>query len=360
MNKLKIEFAKRDFVTTITFFSSPIGLGHATRDIAIAQNLENISKLFISGTSAADLFKKYGYNVKNVYTPSQFDVQNGSLGSPLKWLWKYYNYYKDCKLISSNIIKNEKPELVISDEDFASLTIAQEQKIPTMLITDILETKFTKGIGSLIEKRMNRSMKQIMKKCDVVILPENGQDKDNIRYVGPIVRTTRHTREELREKFSFTKKTIVVAIGGTSAGKFLIRKVVEVFSKLKDDVELVIVTGPSLKAEFDEKIRNFGFVENLHEMIYAADLVISLAGKSTIDESKAYGTPGIFIPIKGHFEQEDNAKQEGFSFEDVNKLESLIAEKLSTKRNPLNCDGSMKAASIIREFVTEHNNKPNN
>ena len=33
---------------------------------------------------------------------------------------------------------------------------------------------------------------------------------------------------------------------------------------------------------------------------FAADLVISLAGKSTIDESVVYGTPGIFIPIKNH------------------------------------------------------------
>ena len=352
MNKLKMEFAKRDFVTTITFFSSPIGLGHATRDIAIAQRLENISKLFVSGASAAELFKKYGYDVKNVYVPSQFNVQNGLLQYPLKWLWKYYNYYNDCKLISSNIIKDEKPELVISDEDFASLTIAQEQKIPTVLITDILETRFTKGLGSLIEKRMNRSMREIMKKCDVIILPENGQDKENIKYVGPIVRATRHTRDELRKKFSFTKTTIVVAIGGTDAGKFLIQKTLETFAKLKNDMDLVIVTGPSLKKDFTKNIRTFGFVENLHEVIYAADLVISLAGKSTIDESKAYGTPGIFIPIKGHFEQEDNAKREGFSFEDVNRLESLISEKLIVKRDPLNCDGAMKAASIIRRFVT--------
>ncbi|MGQ0376825.1 MAG: glycosyltransferase [Nitrososphaerota archaeon] len=339
-------------MTTITFFSSPIGLGHTTRDIAIAQHLENISKLFVSGVSAVDLFKKYGYSVKNVYTPPQFNVQNGSLQYPLKWLWKYYNYYKECKRVSSNIIEDKKPELVVSDEDFASLTIAQKQKIPTVLITDILETKFTKGIGSLIEKRMNSSMREIIKKCDVVVLPENGQDKENIRYVGPIVRATRYTREVLREKFSFNKKTIVVSVGGSDAGKFLIQKTLEVFPKLKEDVELVIVTGPSIKNEFTQNIRSLGFVENLHEMIYAADLVISLAGKSTIDESKSYGTPGIFIPIKSHFEQEDNAKQEGFSFEDVNKLESLIAEKLTTKRNPLNCDGAMKAASIIRRFVT--------
>ncbi|MEK6957329.1 MAG: glycosyltransferase, partial [Thermoproteota archaeon] len=161
-------------------------------------------------------------------------------------------------------------------------------------------------------------------------------------------------------KFSFNKKTIVVSIGGTDVGKFLIQKTLDTFPKLKDDVELVIVTGPSLKNDFTKNIRNLGFVENLHEIIYAADVVISLAGKSTIDESKAYGTPGIFIPIKDHFEQEDNAKQEGFSFEDVNKLESLITEKLTTKRNPLSCNGAMKAANIIRRFMTEHNDKPNN
>lgn len=346
-----MEFAKIDFMTTITFFSSPIGLGHATRDIAIAQHLENISTLFVSGASAADLFKKYGYNVKDVYTPSQFDVQNGSLASPLKWLWKYYNYYKVCKLVAAKIIQDKKPTLVVSDEDFASLTIAHKLKVPTVLITDVLETRFTKGVGSLIEKRMNRSMKDIMKKCDAIILPEDGQDQENRKYVGPIVRTTRYSREELRERFSFTKKTIVVSVGGTDAGKFIIKKTIDVFSKIQDDAELVIVSGPSLKNEFGESIRNFGFVENLHEMIYAADLIVSLAGKSTIDESKAYGTPGIFIPIKDHFEQEDNAKQEGFSFGDLYRLESLISEKLLEKRNPVSCDGAKKASSIIHDLI---------
>ena len=42
-----------------------------------------------------------------------------------------------------------------------------------------------------------------------------------------------------------------------------------------------------------------------------------------------YGTPGIFIPIKDHFEQEDNAKEMGFNFEDIYNLENLIKEKLN-------------------------------
>jgi len=218
------------------------------------------------------------------------------------------------------------------------------------LITDILETRFVNGIGSLIEKKMNRSMKEIIQKCDLVILPENGPNEDNITRVGPIVRSTFYTRDELRKKFSFNKKTIVVSIGGTNAGKFLIDKVVDVFEKIKLDAEFVIVSGPSLKIDND-KIRNLGFVNNLHEIIYAADLIISLAGKSTIDESKHYGTPGIFIPIKGHFEQEENAKKLGFSFNDLIRLESLIPEKINEKRTQVNFDGAQKAANLIKSLL---------
>ncbi len=335
----------------ITFFSSPIGLGHATRDAAIANNFQNISSRFVTGSGAAKFFAKCNFDVVDVYNPPNFDVQNGSLQSPLKWLWKYYKYYKECKSISSEIISNNPSKLILSDEDFAALSVAQERKIPTILITDILETRFASGIGGLIERRMNRSMQDIIKKCDAVILPEIGSDEDNISRVGPIVRQTNLTRDELRAKFEFDKKTVLVSIGGTNAGLFLIEKILKIYNNFGEDVEFVIVSGPSLKDEFGENIRNLGFVSNLHELIFAADVIVSLAGKSTMDEAKAYGTPGIFIPIKGHFEQEDNARERGFSYEDLNSLEELISKNLNQKRNPVSTDGALKAYQIIKHVL---------
>ena len=332
------------------FFSSPIGLGHVTRDIAIVNNLKDLSVNFVTGSGAAQILKKLEYNVDDVYNPPSFVVENGVLNNQAKWLWNYYQYYKNCKNISKKIIKQNNSELIISDEDFASLTIAQELKIPNILITDVLETKFTKGITSFIEKKMNKSMMNIIKNCDVVIIPEDGENIDNIKRIGPIVRKTNYSREELRKKFSFNKKTILISVGGTSAGLFLIQKSITAILKLNLDVEIILVTGPSITKEF-ENVRNLGFVDNLHEVIYASDLVISLAGKSTIDEVNAYGTPGIFIPIKGHFEQEDNSKNEGFSFEDINRLEKLILEKLDEKRNKINTNGAELAAEIIRKFT---------
>ena len=331
------------------FFSSPIGLGHVTRDIAIVDNFRDVSVNFVTGSGAAKILKKLDHKVQDVYNPPSFIVENGKLNNQTKWLWNYYQYYKDCKNISEKILKKNNSQLVISDEDFASLTVAQDLEIPNVLITDVLETKFTKGIASFIERKMNKSMMKIIKNCDVVIIPEKGDDQDNIKRVGPIVRGINFSREELRNKFSFNKTTIVISIGGTDAGIFLIDKSIEAISKINQDIEIVVVTGPSITKKFDN-VKNLGFVDNLHELIFASDLIISLAGKSTIDESKAYGTPGIFIPIKNHFEQENNAKMEGFIFEDINRLDKLILKKLEEKRNKINADGAKLSSEIIRKL----------
>ena len=332
------------------FFSSPIGLGHVTRDIAIADNFKDISVNFVTGSGAAKILKKLDHKVQDVYNPPLFIVENGKLNNQTKWLWNYYQYYKNCKNISEKIIKNNNSQLVVSDEDFASLTVAQDLEIPNILITDVLETKFTKGIASFIERKMNKSMMKIIKNCDVVIIPEKGDDQNNIKRIGPIVREINFSREELREKFEFNKTTIVISIGGTNAGIFLIDEAIKAILKINQDIQIILVSGPAVTKKFDN-VKNLGFIDNLHEIIYASDLIISLAGKSTIDEANAYGTPGIFIPIKGHFEQEDNARNEGFIFEDINRLDKLILEKLEQKRNKINTEGAKLASEIIKKII---------
>ena len=94
----------------------------------------------------------------------------------------------------------------------------------------------------------------------------------------------------------------------------------------------------------------------MHEYIFAADLVISLAGKMTIDEGMAYGTPGIFIPIKNHFEQEDRAREMGFSYDDINRLDTIIEENLSgsrLKKENRASNGVALAATLIHGYLNE-------
>ena len=343
-------------MTEILFFSSPIGLGHATRDLAIINQLKIGSCKVFSGSSAIEFFHQNSIQAQDVYSPPRFDVIDGKLEKSLKWLWSYYRYYKRCKEISSKIISNEKPRVIISDEDFASIAIAQERKIPNIIITDILETKFISGFGGVVEKKMNKTMHEMLDKANRVIIPELGENQNNIIRTGPIVRKIQKNRDELRDILDFRKKTIVLCVGGTDAGIFLINQTIEAIKKIQIDVDLVLVSGPKINKKFSDDVRNLGFVSNLHEMIFAADLVISLAGKSTIDESIVYGTPGIFIPIKGHFEQEDNAKEIGFKFEDIFNLENLIVEKLNKNRNEQQQNGVNLAGMEISNILLNKNN----
>ena len=336
----------------INFFTSPIGLGHATRDIAIADKLGRDSIVFISGEGAADLLTKKGFKTLDAYRPEKFNVESGQLRRSFKWLMDYYSYYKKCKAIAMEFLEKHDGTIV-SDEDFASIAIGEEMRRRRVLVTDITETHFTTGAASVIEKKMNKSMKKMMEACDYVIIPDAGDDSGNVLHVGPIVRQTSADREALRNAFGFSRKTIVLSVGGTDAGRFLIEKTIEVYRNVRSrlDVDLVIVTGPSIQISDSLDYRNLGFVENLHELIYAADLVVSLAGRSTMDESITYGTPGIFIPIKGHFEQEEGAARLGFKFADIYRLELLIEERLQRQRaNVTNTMGAEKAAKIIESL----------
>jgi UDP-N-acetylglucosamine--N-acetylmuramyl-(pentapeptide) pyrophosphoryl-undecaprenol N-acetylglucosamine transferase len=330
-----------------TFFTSPIGLGHATRDIAIAEELKT-DILFVSGEGASTLIARKGFKSLDVYKPDKFIVESGQLQHAFKWILRYYLYYKKCKAIAKEVLNNRNG-LIISDEDFASIAVGNKLGRRRVLITDITETHFTTGLVSIIEKKMNKSMHNIMQTCDCVIIPEVGDDRENIRYVGPVVRQVSADRNTLRRRFGFEKKTILVSGGGTDAGKYLIQKAIEVHPQLQSklDSELIIVSGPSLILPDSQKYRNFGFVSNMHDLIYAADLVISLAGRSTMDESVAYGTPGIFIPIKNHFEQEEGAARFGFKYEDIFRLDHLMEEKIGCRSNSMDMKGAARAAEII-------------
>jgi UDP-N-acetylglucosamine--N-acetylmuramyl-(pentapeptide) pyrophosphoryl-undecaprenol N-acetylglucosamine transferase len=358
--------------TRVLFATSPIGLGHATRDIAIAEKLKQIvgnEILFITGGAAYELISREGFQALNLYRSPHFAVDAGKLRYRFVWLMRYIIYYKRCKKIAENVIKEMscKYPVIVSDEDFASIAVGQNIILKCILIYDILEspicsnkdkigeTHFTRGPLHIFEKKINASLHDLINKCDKVIIPDFGSNKANLVYVGPIVREVTSDRKKLRNDLGLTRKTILICAGGTNAGKYLIEKSLEAYGKLKNrfDMDLVLVSGPNLKIDAPNDVRNLGYVDNLHEYIYGCDLVISLAGRSTIDESIVYGTPGIFIPIKYHFEQERNAIRLGYKYEDISNLERLIEEKLGfTRINTASSSrGAEMAAKIISEFL---------
>lgn len=164
----------------ILFFSSPIGLGHATRDAAIAGALLDeeaagggpTSVRFASGGAAASLLASHGFDADDAYGPPRFDVRGGAFVRAGAWLASYYLYYRRCVRAARRLILRYRPRTVVSDEDFASLSVAQQAGIPAVLVTDVFETRFCMGWpGSLVESRMNAAMRRIVSRCDAVVAP---------------------------------------------------------------------------------------------------------------------------------------------------------------------------------------------
>src|SRR5207245_4989045 len=155
----------------------------------------------------------------------------------------------------------------------------------------------------------------------------------NVRRIGPIVRAFSAPPATLRDDFVFRKKTILVTVGGTGVGEFLILEAVRAFHELKlDDVSMVVVSGPKLKVNPEAGVYTYGFLPNLQDYVLAADLVITTAGKGTVNEALAAGTPVIAIPPKGHAEAERNAAPLGYRPDDIHRLKELIPERLAHGR----------------------------
>lgn len=298
----------------------------------------------MTGGPASSLLKGHGFEVADVYRPPAFHIKDGRLLSSGMWLIKYYAYYKKCKKIAARLIKKQNPEMVVADEDMAALIAAEYSgtEMPRVLITDILESRFTGRVAGIMERRMNGAMRNIMNKCDIVIMPQDGTDRGNLRMVGPVVRHISESREELREKFDMAGRTILVTVGGTDAGRFLLHAMEKVAADLQDRANTIFEPGPALGS---------GIMHDMHEKVMAADVVVSLAGRSTMDEAAVYGTPGVFIPISGHFEQEDNAARRGFSHKDIGRLQDIILQKLDEPRRPSDGDGARRAARTIQSLI---------
>ena len=123
----------------VLFFTSPIGLGHITRDIAIMDKIVQLYGYnnfgFVTGSTAFELISKINnsfYNdmmhTSNLYNPPNFSEIDGKLVHGFFWVLKYLYYYNNCKnylkkFFYSDGCQNIFPDLIVSDEDFASLRL---------------------------------------------------------------------------------------------------------------------------------------------------------------------------------------------------------------------------------------------
>lgn len=118
-------------------------------------------------------------------------------------------------------------------------------------------------------------------------------------------------RQELREKFGFRpdEKIGVVTVGGSGVGAPLIRRIIAAMPLAQQrhpELRFIVVTGPRLAPEQFPSLPHVsyrGFEPDLPGLLAACDIALVQGGLSTCMELTAVRTPFLYFPLQHHFEQ---------------------------------------------------------
>ena len=330
---------------------SPIGLGHATRALVLAEELERNGaqvRLF-SGGKAAEFIRDTGRHVDGIVDDPVPRVVNGEMSQVALWYLRSWRANRRTVPRTRRLAESFRPDIIVCDEEFSGITVAEERGLRGVFISDELELGFARTwVARKLEGRVEKWYRSLQKRVDLLIVPEPGRDSGNKIFVGPIVRPPTKSPEEVRRSYLLPEgKMVLFAMSGSGIGRnFAVRLRDAVGASGLSDTS-VVVTGNRGRKITGKGVYDLGVVGDNQNLVAAADVVVSTAGKSTIDEAAAAGTPIIVVPIRYHAEQERNAAALGYSSEDAERFAELVREKLGRRETPRSFNGEVKASRAI-------------
>jgi len=178
-------------------------------------------------------------------------------------------------------------------------------------------------------------------------------------------------RERLRAELGYRphERVCLVTVGGSGVGASLLRRVMAAFPAAKElvpELRMIVVAGPridpaTLPAAEGLEVR--AFVENLYRHLAACDLAVVQGGLTTAMELTAAQRPFLYFPLRHHFEQRFHVAHrldryragrrmdfEGATTDDIARA---IAEEIGrdVDYRPVETDGARLAAQRIAELL---------
>ncbi len=178
-------------------------------------------------------------------------------------------------------------------------------------------------------------------------------------------------RADLRRQFGYRddEKVCIVTVGGSGVGGTLIRRILDAYPIARrqlPDLRMIVVTGPRLDpAMFDlpAGVEARAFVPDLDRHLAACDLALVQGGLTTTMELTAAGTPFLYFPLRNHFEQNVHVahrldqyragRKMIFAESDPDRIASAMVEELSRSNSflPVEADGARRAAGMLAELL---------
>jgi pimeloyl-ACP methyl ester carboxylesterase/predicted glycosyltransferase len=165
------------------------------------------------------------------------------------------------------------------------------------------------------------------------------------------------------------EKVCIVTVGGSGVGAHLLRRVIAAFPEAKErvpDLRMIVVAGPRIDPAslpvFDGlEIR--AYVHDLYRHLAACDLAIVQGGLTTAMELTANRRPFLYFPLRHHFEQNFHVRHRlerygagrcmDFATDGPSEIAAAIASEIGREVSyrPVETDGAARAAALIAELL---------
>lgn len=299
-------------------------------DFAKAKD-ENFEALFIGTKRGLEtkLVPNAGYNIEYI---DVYGFNRSNLLSNVKTVYKLFESVRKCR----KIIKEFKPDCIVCTGGYVSGPVtmaAHKMKVPSLIHEQNVYPGLTvKGSEKYVDY-LALSFEETVNEM---------KDKTKCVVTGNPVRTQilNANRDECRKQLGVNKPFVLIFGGSLGAAK-INDTVIGMLKKIVEDgkIKLVFGTGDRNYDAVMKEIKSRGimlnddvtvtaYINNMAEMMAAADVVVSRSGAITVSELAAMAKPSILIPspnvVRNH--QEQNARE----FEKNNAAAVLLESELSS------------------------------
>jgi len=178
-------------------------------------------------------------------------------------------------------------------------------------------------------------------------------------------------RDALRAELGYRpgEQVCLVTVGGSGVGRHLLRRVTAAFPLAAEQVpglRMIAVTGPridpaSVPVPAGVEVR--GYVPDLYRELAACDLAVVQGGLTTTMELAAAGRPFIYVPLARHFEQQIHVPRRLAQYGAGRRLDYAAADPESLAEaivaeigrpvgyRPVETDGAARVADLLADLL---------
>jgi pimeloyl-ACP methyl ester carboxylesterase/predicted glycosyltransferase len=178
-------------------------------------------------------------------------------------------------------------------------------------------------------------------------------------------------RAALRDELGYSddEQVCIVTVGGSGVGGHLLRRVIEAYPEAKRRVpalRMVVVSGPRIDPAAlprHEGLEVRAYVHELYRHLAACDLAVVQGGLTTCMELTANRRTFLYFPLRHHFEQNFHVRRRlgrygagramDFEFATPETIAEAIAQEIGREVDyrPVERDGATRAAALIAELL---------